>query len=173
MSCALTQGLNLDCIDSKGGTRTVYLIEHAAVTDTTITAGVVTALTKASGKAFHKYNLVKQTAMAEESVANNEENGTNFVTQTIKFYANKLQASVRNELMLLCQNRLAAVVIDQNGKGWYFGYQNALITNTIKAMTGTKLGDRNGYEIDLKGEEPVLAYEVESSIIEDLLTAGD
>jgi len=172
MACALTQDLNLDCIDSKGGVKAVYLIEAANITTPTPTAGVITSITKATGKAFRKYNVVKQTAMAEETITVNEENGTSFVSQIIKFYANKLQASVRNELLLLSANRLIAVVVDQNGKGWLYGLNNSLVVSTVKAMTGTKLGDRNGFEIDLKGEELVPAYEVDSATISALQTAG-
>lgn len=58
MACALTQDLTLDCRDSVGGLKEVYVIELGNVSTMTVTSGVVTALTKATGKKFRKYSLI-------------------------------------------------------------------------------------------------------------------
>jgi hypothetical protein len=55
MACALTQGYTLDCSDSYGGVKELHLIEFDNVSSFTESAGVVTAITKATGKAFKKY----------------------------------------------------------------------------------------------------------------------
>jgi len=173
MSCALTQGYNLDCRNSVAGIKEVHIIEFDNVTSVSVTAGVTTALVKATGKKFWKYSLIKQTGSAEEAIQVNEENGTLHVQQTIKFPTAKLQAAVRNEIMLLSQNRLMMVVVDNNGIGWLYGQQNAMMMNTgAKAMTGTKFGDRNGYEFDFIGFEPALAVQVDATTLAALETAG-
>ena len=60
MSCALTSGYSLDCKDSSGGITEVYFIEKANVSSVATASGVVTALTKAAGKRFWKYELPKE-----------------------------------------------------------------------------------------------------------------
>lgn len=136
-------------------------------------SGTITNITKATGKFFRQYNLVKLTGMAEEVIQVNEENGTVFVQQTVKFIANKLQASVRNEIILLAKNRLAMVIVDNNGLGWLYGQTGAMQMNTgSKAQTGVKLGDRNGYELDFIGFEPALANQVDANTLATLQTPG-
>lgn len=172
MSCALTQGYTLDCIDSMGGVKEVYLIEFANVSSYTVAAGVVTALVKASAKQFYRYAQVKNTSDASENMAVNEENGTRVVEQSVKIILNKLQTSVRNEMMLVAANRCMAVVVDKNDKPWIYGIKNGLTAKQISAKTGTQMADRNGYEVELMGQEPELAYEVNSSVFTVLTTPG-
>ena len=152
--------------------KAAHVIEWANVTTVTSSAGVVTGITKATGKQFWKYNLVKQTGSFEETNAVNEETGTNLVTQMVKFPLNKLTASVANELRLLSKNRLMVVVVDNNGKGWLYGRDNAMVAKTSKAGSGVKFSDRNGYDLELEGFEKELAYEVDSATLATLETPG-
>lgn len=173
MACALTQGYNLDCRDSYGGTKTIYLIEKANALTITQAAGVVTGITKATGKAFFQYSLIVNTADGIEEGTFSRENGTSEIKQTLSFPLNKMQAAVRNELLLLAKNRLLAVVLDQNGKGWLYGYENGMMVTSMKAMTGKGKIDRNGYEVTLEApSEKEYSYEVDSATISTLLTSG-
>jgi len=165
MPCALTQSYNLDCRDSVGGIKEVYFMELGNLTSFTEASGVVTAITKAAGKKFYKYQLVKQTGMMEDVLTINEENGTIFSAQKLTIMLNKLQANTRNEITLLAQNLLVCVVADRNGKYWFLGAQNGLAINTIKGESGTKMGDRNGYTLEFAGAEPFFCQEVSSGII--------
>ncbi len=62
MPCSLTSGYALDCKDSAGGITEVYFIEKGNVSSIAANAsGVVTGITKASGKRFWKYELPKET----------------------------------------------------------------------------------------------------------------
>ena len=114
MPCALTQSYNLDCRDSVGGIKEVYFMELGNLTSFTEASGVVTAITKAAGKKFYKYQLVKQTGMMEDVLTINEENGTIFSAQKLTIMLNKMQANTRNEITLLAQNLLVCVVADRN-----------------------------------------------------------
>lgn len=168
MPCALTQGYNLDCRDSIGGVKEVYFMELGNLSSFTEASGVVTAITKASGKKFYKYNLVKQTAMFEDTLTVSEENGTVYSEQKLSIVLNKLQANTRNELLLLAQNLLVCVVADRNGKYFILGLTNGLVITTAKAESGTKMADRNGYTIEFAGAEPTIGQEVASGIIAGL-----
>ena len=173
MECALTQDLNLDCRDSYGGLKTVYLIEHEHIVDNiTSAAGVITEIDKPTGKVFRKYNLIAHTGESDESVASSRENGSTEVTQTVKFPINKMNVSVRNELLLLGKNRLAIVIVDENGTGWLYGEEYGLMLNAIAAKTGVQLADRNGYELTFDGKEKTLAKQVDAATLNTLQTAG-
>jgi hypothetical protein len=172
MPCALTQGYTLDCRDSLGGITEVYFIASSDVTSTTEASGVITALVKATGKRFYKYELTKGTSMFTENVASNVQNGTLYYTPELTIILNKLQANTRNEILLLAQNRLVAVAKDNNGKFWYLGKTRALDLTAGSSATGTAEGDRSGYTLTFTGAEPSLCPEVNSAVSAALTTAG-
>jgi hypothetical protein len=168
MPCALTQGYVLDCKESIGGIKAVWFIPFADVTTITEASGVVTTITKSSGKVFYKYQLVKQTSSLTENITASVENGTVFYAQELSIILNKLQASTRNEILLLAKNNLLAVVQDGNDKYFLLGKVNGADLTGGNGATGTAFGDRNGYTLTFTGNEPALAPEVSSSIIAGL-----
>ena len=170
MACALTQGYTLDCKDSLGGIKALWLIAHANVSSVTEASGIVSAITKASGKVFYKYELVKNTGALTETITASVENGTVFYAQELSIVLNKLQANTRNEILLLAKNTLMAVVQDANDKYWLLGRYTGLDVTGGTAATGTAQGDRNGYTLTFTGGEKELAPEVSSSIIAGLVS---
>jgi hypothetical protein len=170
--CALTQGYVLDCREGIGGLKEVYIIELGNISAITESSGVVTAITKRTGKRFWKYSLVRETSNATETITGNEQNGTLFYAQTVQIILNKRQASVRNEVMLLAKNNLVIVGVENSGKAFLYGREQGLILNTGTAETGTAWGDRNGYTLPFAGNEKELAPEVEASVLATLETPG-
>jgi hypothetical protein len=171
MACVLTQGYNLDCRDSYGGVKEIYIAEKSSITAITASAGVITAIDKTGTKVFFKYNLVAHTAEADQEMTASRENGTLMVKQTVKFPINKMTVAVRNELLLLAQNRLAIVVVDNNGIGWLFGEENGMMITTTTAKAGRLLGDRNGFELTFESDEKVYAQEVNAATLLTLTVA--
>jgi hypothetical protein len=172
MACALTQGYTLDCRDSLGGITEVYFMAFQDVSSTTEASGVITALTKATGKRFYKYELTKGTSVMTENVNSNVQNGTLYFTPELTIILNKLQVNTRNEILLLAQNRLVAVAKDNNGKYWYLGKTRALDLTAGSATSGTAEADRSGYTLTFAGAEPSMSPEVNSSVAAALTTAG-
>jgi len=172
MACALTQGYTLDCRDSLGGITEVYFIEKGNVTSTTQASGVITAVVKGSGKVFRKYELVPGTSSLTENINASVQNGTVFYAQELSIILNKLQANTRNEILLLAQNTLAAVVGDNNGKYWYLGKVHGINITGGSGATGTAQGDRSGYTLTFSGSEGELAPEVSAGIIAGLTVAS-
>jgi len=172
MPCALTQGYNLDCKDSYGGVKDIFIMELANAATITSAAGIVTAITKSSAKLFYKYSLIVNTGEGNDTLTNSRENGSTIANQTISFPINKMTVSVRNELLLLAQARLLIVLVDQNGSGWLYGRDNGMMISTISAKTGKTLADRNGYELAFEGTEKELALNVNAATLLTLQTAG-
>lgn len=166
MSCALTQGYTLGCRDSVGGIKEVRFIEFANVTGVAVTSGnVVSGITTSGSSKFWKYDLTKQTSQFTETINADQPNGTIHYQQDLQIVLNKMTAALRNELRLLGQNRLMAIVLDRNGVYWLLGSLNGLELSAGTAQTGTAFGDRNGYDITFSAMEEQPMREVQSSII--------
>ena len=170
MACALTQGYTLDCRESLGGIKAVWLIAQGNVSSVTEASGIVSAITKAASKVFYKYELVKNTGALTETITTSVENGTVFYAQELSIVLNKLQANTRNEILLLAKNTLMAVVQDANDKYWLLGRYSGLDVTGGTSATGTAQGDRNGYSLTFTGGEKELAPEVNSGIIAGLVS---
>lgn len=168
MPCALTQGYTFDCKDNIGGLKSVWFISANDVTTITETSGLVSTITKAAGKVFYKYQLVRNTSSFTTTIAGSTENGTVVYNQELLIVINKMQVSVRNEILLLAQNNLIAVIEDQNGKYWLAGKLNGLDLTAGTAGTGLAQSDRNGYSLTFTGGERALPPEVSSGIISGL-----
>lgn len=146
----------------------MWFIPWNDVTAVTEASGVVTAITKAAGKVFYKYQLVKNTASFTENIQGNIENGTINYDQQLVVIINKLQVNMRNEILLLARNNMMAVVKDKNGKYWLAGRYSGLDLLSGSAATGTAGTDRNGYTLNFSGAERELAPEVQASVIATL-----
>lgn len=172
MACALGSGYVLDCKDSSGGIVEIYFIEKANLTTVTEASGVVTALTKATGKRFWKYELPKQVGSLTETITGSIENGTVFYASELILIVNKLNVAVRNELKLLAQNTLVAVVKDNNGLYWLVGKDRGIDLTTGTSGTGTAFGDRSGYSLTFSGSEPAPMLNINDAVAGALETAG-
>lgn len=170
MPCALTQGYTFDCKDNIGGIKNVWFIGWNDVASVTVASGVVSAITKGSGKVFYKYQLVRNTASFTQNIAGSIENGTIVYNQELTVVINKMQVSMRNEILLLAQNNLMAVVEDSNGRYWLSGRYTGLDLLSGSATTGTAQTDRNGFTLTFSGGEKELAPEVQSAVISTLTT---
>jgi ligand-binding sensor domain-containing protein len=170
MACALTSGYTFDCKDNIGGLKSVWFIGYNDVASVTEASGVITAITKDAGKVFYKYQLVRNTASFTENIAGSIENGTVVFNQELLIVINKMQTSMRNEMLLLAKNNMMAVVEDQNGRYWLAGRFNGLDLLTGSVSTGLAQADRNGYSFTFSGGEKESAPEVQSAVISTLTT---
>lgn len=169
-SCALTQDYSFGCDVGSGGTIECWITEQASITSYTESSGTLTAITKGAGKIFRKYALVLETAVFEENIVGNRQNGTVAYEQKGTIIINKQQVAVRNEILLLAVNTLVIVFHDQNDTYRLFGRVNGLRLESGSAATGTALADRNGYTLNFTGKEAALAPFVQAAVIATLQT---
>jgi hypothetical protein len=173
MACALTQGYTLGgCKDGVGGIKEAYFIEWGGIASITEASGVVTAITKTASMRFWKYELQRETSTFKEGIEGNPANGTVVYRPELTVILNRLQTSVRNEILLLAKNLLVAVVLDRNGKYWLLGKGGGLDLTTGEAGPGTAATDRSGYTLTFTGSEAELAVEVDSATAATLTTPG-
>ncbi len=171
VGCALTQDYSFGCDVGTGGTKECYMIELGNIQTITESSGTITAITKATGKIFRKYQLVQETALFEETITGNRQNGTLFYAQRGNVIINKQQVAVRNEILLLAKNDLVFVTKDNNDTYRLYGREYGLKLLAGTASTGTAWGDRNGYSLEFTGNEPELAPFVAEEVIATLQQA--
>ena len=95
--------------------------------------------------------------------------GTMAFTTEVALQFNKLQTSTRLELMALSMDDLVAIVKDGNDKYWYLGYDFPVTVSSITANSGVNFSDFQGYNITLTDVSRELPFEVDGSIMEDLI----
>jgi hypothetical protein len=162
MACELTAGFQLDCKDTIGGIKAIYLQQHADfLSGVTIDASSeeVSALPEAE---IWKYICPKHTGSFTEEVASSVENGTIFYTQTVTATFFKLTAPRRKQLELVAKNRLVVFVQDNNDNIWMVGRMDGAEVTAMTTATGVAKGDLNGYTITFTAEEAHKAYRLES-----------
>lgn len=169
-SCALTSDYTFPCDVGAGGVKEMYLIELENISTVTESSGTLTAITKVAGKIFRKYQLVQDTATAEETITGNIQNGTLYYAQKVTIIINKQNVAVRNEILLLAKNRLAIVTVDNNDTYRLYGWDQGVRLNEGSAASGTAWGDRNGYVLNFSGNQRELAYFVTAGTLATLQT---
>jgi hypothetical protein len=156
MSCALTAGYTLACKDSVGGIKKIYLDNFSDVSYGSETDGDIATATGG----FFEFELPMNTAQFTETVTSSIENGTTFYQTELTIVLPKLTASLRNELKLMAQAKLALIAVDRNGTQWILGLENGVYLTTGTSATGTAMGDLNGMTLTFTSMEksPIVTY---------------
>ena len=169
MACALTQNIPLDCRQTVGGIKSIFVTNLLNQTaEPTVSGGTVTAYTLSTGNRFWRYDFRKQTGEYTETETLSDPNWTIFYASDIKIQFTKLEVNKRNEMYLLGQNDLVVIVLDNNGQYWLVGTRNGITLTKVDGKSGKNFGDLNGYQIEMKGAEPFAAYLLPSSFITTL-----
>ena len=154
-SCALTTGFDLDCRDAVGGVKSVRLAsleDYTAMAATGTASGAITGWTTAALE-FFKYDQLKETSSLTESINGSSQNGSVYFTPEVVIVLSKLDVDKRNQIKLLAQQRLVAIVEGNDSSYWVVGYANGLELNAGTSATGTAFADLSGYSLTLSGLE--------------------
>jgi len=165
MSCPLTQGFTLDCKDAIGGIKSVRfasLSDWESLSVAYIT-GSVTFL--APSPVFYKYELDKEESSFNDDPTAGSNKGTFYYVPQITFILSKLDVAKRNEIRLLCRNRVVAIVETREATPtyWAIGVTNGLDYSAGTGGSGTAAADLNGYTLTFTGMEPEPMVNVSSS----------
>lgn len=159
-NCLLSGGYTLGCNDSTGGLNSIYIGNWSSNTTYALDSkNVITGTT--SGTTLYKFDLVRQTAGANETINSSVENGTNYYTQECTLVFNKMEAELRNQILLLVAATSIVVVEDNNNNFWLMGKTKGCNVTGGNAGTGTAFGDRNGYSLTIQAMEPKLMHKID------------
>lgn len=170
MACSLTQGHTPKTCKSSGGTKSFLIAEYDNVTAITKTAGVITAITKASGKKFWKYKQKAEVANWKQTGTGDPKVGTIAydVEATIEMVG--LDQLGQTELGLLMANTVVMIAEDNDGTYWYLGEDFGMDLATDGLESGTAIGDFRGNKLAFKGRAFTRVASVDPTIITALLS---
>jgi hypothetical protein len=117
---------------------------------------------------FIPFEFRRNTGMYTEEAAIDLVNGSSFYTQTVTLIFHRREAAKSKAIKILGEGQrdLALVVGDANGKYWYF--PKAQLT-AVTEGSGTAKADGSKYSVTFVAENEQLAYEVDSTIIPDII----
>ena len=171
MGCAKTlTGMGLDCRESVGGIKEVYILgDRNEATVTVVNDAITTIVLAAGSDKFLPYKFRKQTGSMVSTINTSEENGTTFVQTDVTLVFHKMEAKKRLEVASLMVGDCAMLVKDGNDKYWYLGKDEPVTMTAGTAGTGTAKGDKNGYDLTLTDLSNTLPYEVTKTTAEGII----
>ena len=162
--CASLESIQKSCDNNSGGIYQVWYIPQDSIdvvtTNTVYPDYEVTAITVLPLlTTFESFFIRRNTSNYTEETAADLINGSTFVTQTINLVFHRREAAKSNALKILGSGQayLAAVVLDANGKYWYFPYMQLTATGE---GSGTARADGSKYTVTTVAENENLALEV-------------
>ena len=159
MACIFSGGYNLGCKDSSGGIQEAYIGNFSDDTTYALNSdNEITGIT--SGATYYKFEQKNETGELLEEGQHSVENGTNFWIQTVNLTLHKKDSTSRNLVYLLAKAELTCIVLDQNGKYWLMGKQNACDLTASSSNAGKAYGDLNGSTLGIEAKEPQPMFEV-------------
>lgn len=162
-------GIPLDCTNSLGGIKTVYIANYSDVSGVTVSGDVITEIVMSGSAKFYPYQFRKQTGSMTSTLNVDETAGINYVSTELSLVFTKMETAKRIEMAALSIGQLVVIVEDSNGKYWYLGYDDYVSAVSGSGNSGQNKGDSNNYSITLKDESDTFPYEVKADIIKDLI----
>lgn len=163
-----------NCETSSGGIQMVGIADLSDLTDVTVVAGEVTAITMETTTQFHKFNFTKNSSQFSEPMSVDVTTGSTFYTHTLNLQIARREISKRNSISLLAagQRELVAIVKDINNLYWLVGYsedfEEGIQLTGDDGGSGTAKGDLNGFNLTFTGEHPDRILGVDSTIVDAL-----
>jgi hypothetical protein len=172
MACAIVAGYSLDCKDTVGGIKNLFITEQANITAITENAsGYVTAITKSAGTKYFKYALEPRGANSTtNNIQTDPKIGTVAYEQTIAATFLKMQYETQFKLQQIIKNRTSIIVEMKSGQYFLFGSANGMECTGGTGTSGAAMNEFNGYSLTWAGMEKVFSQEINPLIIADLLT---
>lgn len=164
-------GIQLDCTNSLGGIKTVYIANYGDISGVTVDSGtsMVSDITMVDGATFKPYQFRKQTGSMTSTLNVDETAGINYVSTELSLVFTKMETKKRLEMAALAIGQLAVIVEDSNGKFWYLGYDDYVSSSAGGANTGTAKGDQNAYTLTLSDESTSFPYEVTKDAVNKVI----
>ena len=174
MSCSqVLNGIAADCQTNVGGVREVYIANYGDVSAVTLdeTSNMIKTITMTDSAKFKKYSFKKNTSSMTSTLNVDPANGINFVQTDLSLVFAKQETVKRMEIAKLSLGELRVIVLDANGKYWFLGKEEFVSATAGTAETGTNRTDGNKYTITLTDYSASYPYEVDPTIVAELIAA--
>jgi len=163
MACDITRGRLIDCKDSIGGLKAIYICKAynnnveavATIAGTEMTTAGFATWSSQSGSqtTVFKYDLVPNLSSMTVNIQSDNANGTTFFNQTLSVTLQKIDHDMTNELRLIAYSRSQIFVQDENDNVFLLGMVGGCHVTGGTVITGAAKGDLTGYTIEWGAEE--------------------
>lgn len=154
MACDLTGGRKKPCKNAVGGVVKVHFVDFGDLG--TVTVGSNDEITDMSGTFSYSTYDVKGNSSLESNINSSIENGTTFFEQVTNLTLHKMTKEDNKELKLMTYGRPHVFVQTFDNKLLLVGREHGAEVTGGTAVTGTAMGDLNGYTLTLTANETTL-----------------
>lgn len=164
MACDLTGGRAKPCKDAVGGIRKIHFVDFGDLGSVTAVDDEITDISGDSSNnlTYHTYD-VKGNSSLETNINSSLENGTTFFEQVVNLTLHKLTKEDNKELKLMAFGRPHVFIETFDRKVLLVGKDNGAEVTGGTAVTGTAMGDLQGYTLTLTANETTMPNFVEVS----------
>ena len=163
MACILTSGRLKSCKDAVGGIRKLYFVDFGDLGN--VTLGTDDEITEIDGTfTYYEYDVKNTQSELTQNVNSSVENGTTFFEQVLSATFVKLTKEDNKELKLMTYGSPHVFVEDYKGNVMVVGLENGADVTEGTAVTGTAMGDLNGYTLSLTANEVAYANFVDPTL---------
>ena len=162
MACDITRGRLIDCKDSIGGLKAIYISQRFCNNISAVSTINTTEMTSAGFATWDgfggtvevfKYDLVPNLSSMTVNIQSDNANGTTFFNQTLSITLQKIDHDMTNELRLMAFSRSQIFVQDENDNVFLLGIDGGCYVTGGTVVTGAAKGDLTGYTIEYGAEE--------------------
>tara|TARA_R100001443_G_scaffold107698_1_gene117682 strand:- start:123 stop:719 length:597 start_codon:yes stop_codon:yes gene_type:complete len=174
MACDITRGRLIDCKDSIGGLKAIYICKNynnnisavATINATEMNPAGFATWSGQSGSAttVFKYDLVPNLSSMTVTVNSDNANGTTFFTQALSVTLQKIDHDMTNELRLMAYSRSQIFVQDSNDNVFLLGIDSGCYVTGGTVITGAAKGDLTGYTIEWGAEEKNALIQIPAAV---------
>ncbi len=150
MACDLTGGRAKPCKDAVGGIRKIHFVDFGDLGGITLTDDEVTDMDGTFS--YHTYD-VKGNSSLETNIQTSLENGTTFFESVVNLTLHKLTKEDNKELKLMAFGRPHVFVETFDGSLLLVGREHGAEVTGGTMVTGTAMGDLQGYTLTLTANE--------------------
>ena len=150
MACDLTGGRAKPCKDAVGGIRKIHFVDFGDLGNITLTDDEVTDMDGTFS--YHTYD-VKGNSSLETNIQTSLENGTTFFESVVNLTLHKLTKEDNKELKLMAFGRPHVFVETFDGSLLLVGREHGAEVTGGTMVTGTAMGDLQGYTLTLTANE--------------------
>lgn len=171
MACEALEGIVKSCDNNSGGIYKVWINQQDEIDsislDNTLT-WTIDGITLVTPTNFTEFEIRRNTGSYTEEAAIDLVNGSSYYTQTVSLMFHRRDQSKSQAIKVLGagQQYLAVIVLDANGKYWYFPYMQ--LTGAAEG-SGTARADGSKYSVTLTAENEFLAYEVTETAVQAVI----
>lgn len=166
--CNSLEAILRDCETSLGGIKKVWANCYDTAGEPTVTAGKISALGSTAG--WVEIQFRKETSNFEVTMNRDNTAGTLYYSIILNIVLQKMTTEKWSAIHNFNLSDLAFIVLDNNGKYWYLGFDDYYELNDgSTATTGTAFGDLNGYTLGYTGYERQPPYEVTEDAMTNII----